>query len=114
MNFYRTDPLAAMRLPQADKPIVRPVSLRKMLEPAAFRRMRHRFFRLHCQFISGNDRRAPYDYFMLMLGPIPFEPQALTPEGAALSIAADGSLIGASDAETEAATPIPLARAAGR
>ena len=49
-----------------------------------------------------------------MLGPAPFERQALTPEGAALSIAADGSLIGASDAETETATPIPLARAAGR
>jgi hypothetical protein len=114
MNFYRADPIAAMGLPPTGKPIVRPVSLRKMLTPSAFRRMRHRFFRLHCQFISGNDRRAPYDYFMLMLGPVPFEQQALTPEGAALSIAADGSLIGASDAETEAATPIPLARAAGR
>ncbi|HKG77127.1 MAG TPA: hypothetical protein VKA90_06445 [Beijerinckiaceae bacterium] len=112
MNFYRTDPIAAMRLPPTGKPILRPVSLRKMLNPSAFRRMRHRLFRLHCQFVSGNDRRAPYDYFMLMLGPVPFERQALTPEGAAPSIAADGALIGADNVGAETAAPMPLARAA--
>jgi hypothetical protein len=111
MNFYRTDPIAAMRLPPTGKPILRPVSLRKMLNPSAFRRMRHRLFRLHCQFVSGNDRRAPYDYFMLMLGPVPFERQALTPEGATPSIAPDGALNG-SGAEAEANAPMPLARAA--
>jgi hypothetical protein len=108
MNFYRTDPMAAMGLPSTGKPIVRPVSLRKMLDPAAFRRMRHRFFRLHCQFISGNDRRAPYDYFMLALGPVPFARQAAKPEGATDCIAPDGALIRAGEAA------VPLAQAAVR
>jgi len=108
MNFYKTDPMAAMGLPTTGKPIVRPVSLRKMLDPAAFRRMRHRFFRLHCQFISGNDRRAPYDYFMLALGPLPFARQTATPEGAVPSIAPDGALIGADDPAAS------LAQAAGQ
>jgi hypothetical protein len=108
MNFYKTDPMAAMGLPSTGKPIVRPVSLRKMLDPAAFRRMRHRFFRLHCQFISGNDRRAPYDYFMLALGPVPFARQAAKPEGATDCIAPDGALIRAGEAA------VPLAQAAVR
>lgn len=103
MNFYRVDPLPAMKLPSTGKPVMRAVSLRKMLDPAAFRRMRHRLFRLHCQFVSGNDRRAPYDYFMLTLGPVPFQHQALTPEGAAPFIAPDGALIGLDALSTKAA-----------
>lgn len=113
MNFYRVDSLPAMKLPPTGKPVMRTVSLRKMLDPAAFRRMRHRLFRLHCQFVSGNDRRAPYDYFMLMLGPIPFQRQALTPEGAAPFIAPDGALIG-STVSGDKAAPNVLERAGAR
>jgi hypothetical protein len=108
MNFYRIDPIAAMGLPPTGKPLVRTVSLRKMLNPSAFRRMRHRLFRLHCQFVSGNDRRAPYDYFMLALGPVPFARQTAAPEGATDCIAPDGALIRAGE------PAVPLAQAAGR
>jgi hypothetical protein len=34
-------------------------------------RLRYNFFRRHYQLIMANDRRAPYDYFMLICGPIP-------------------------------------------
>ena len=34
-------------------------------------RLRYNFFRRHYQLIMANDRRAPYDYFMLVCGPIP-------------------------------------------
>jgi hypothetical protein len=44
---------------------------RDMLSPQFFRRLRFHFFRLHYQFIMANDRRARYDYFMLLTGPIP-------------------------------------------
>ena len=42
-----------------------------------YRRIRLKFYRLHCQFISGNDRRAPYDYFMLVCGPVSAKSQTL-------------------------------------
>ena len=48
---------------------------------------------------------------MLMLGPVPFERQALTPEGATPFIAPDGAMNGLG-AEAEANAPMPLARAA--
>src|SRR5262249_40038357 len=44
---------------------------RDMLSPQLFRRLRFDFFRLHYQFIMANDRRARYDYFMLLTGPVP-------------------------------------------
>jgi hypothetical protein len=44
---------------------------RDMLSPEFFRWLRFHFFRLHYQFIMANDRRARYDYFMLLTGPIP-------------------------------------------
>ena len=44
---------------------------RDMLSAQFFRRLRFHFFRLHYQFIMANDRRARYDYFMLLTGPIP-------------------------------------------
>jgi hypothetical protein len=58
-----------------------------------YRRIRLNFFRVHCQFVSGNDRRASYDYFMLTCGPISAKFQTLAPDGAVSMIADDGGLI---------------------
>jgi hypothetical protein len=41
-----------------------------MLSPEFYMRIRWNFWRLHYQFIMANDRRAPYDYFMLTCGPV--------------------------------------------
>ena len=74
MNFYRSNPVKVLGL-EGPSPIVRQARFRRMLDPSFYARIKRNFFRLHCQFISGNDRRAPYDYMMTICGP--FSPGAL-------------------------------------
>ena len=74
MNFWDFDPVAGIGA-RADGVRCNPwtwmLRFRDMLSPQFFRRLRFDFFRLHYQFIMANDRRARYDYFMLLTGPIP-------------------------------------------
>jgi hypothetical protein len=93
MNFYKTDPVAALGLEPTGKPVVRVVRISRMLDPAYYRRIKRDFFRLHRQFVSGNDRRSAYDYFMLLCGPILVERQVRSPDGAASLIGPDGALL---------------------
>ncbi len=97
MNFYKSEPMAVLGL-EGPPAMTRVVKFRPMLEPDYYRRMERNFFRLHCQFISGNDRRAPYDYFMMLLGPFDMEELVRSPDGAVAWIGADGGL-------TDAAKP---------
>jgi hypothetical protein len=107
MNFYDTDPMAEMALPTENGPVVKRVEFGRMLDRAMYRRIRLRFYRLHCQFISGNDKRAAYDYFMLVSGPVSAKSQTLAADGAVSMIGEDGALIDASPACSE-----PLVRPA--
>jgi pimeloyl-ACP methyl ester carboxylesterase len=93
MNFYKTDPVRECGLEPTDRPVIRRVRISHMLEPDNYRRVRRNFYRLHCQFVSGNDRRAIYDYFMLVCGPLPAEQQARLHEGAGSEIGDDGRLL---------------------
>jgi hypothetical protein len=95
MNFYNINPIAEMGLQTNGGPVVRLVEFGRMLDHAMYRRIRRKFYRLHCQFISGNDRRAPYDYFMLVCGPVSAKSQTLAADGAVSMIGEDGALIGA-------------------
>jgi hypothetical protein len=63
-----------------------------MLSYDFYRRLRLNFFRLHYQFIMATDQRAPYDYFMLVAGPVPVAAWAKDPQGTLAAFAADGSL----------------------
>lgn len=92
MNFFDRDPLSEMGLPATGSPLIRSVSIRRMLDPARYPRIRRNWYRMHCQFVRGNDRRAPYDYFMLTCGPIGAEQQARSKEGAMLAIDTEGRL----------------------
>jgi hypothetical protein len=92
MNFYNVDPMTEMSLPSKYGPIIRLVEFGRMLEHDVYRRIRLKFYRLHCQFISGNDKRASYDYFMLVCGPISARYQILAPDGALSVVGEDGSL----------------------
>jgi hypothetical protein len=92
MNFYDVDPMAEMSLPSKPGPVIRLVELGRMLEHDVYRRMRLRFYRLHSQFVSGNDKRASYDYFMLVCGPVSARYQTLAPDGALSMIGEDGAL----------------------
>ena len=93
MNFYKSRPMAEMGLSTENEATIRVVRLSQMLDEDMYRRIRFRFFRLHCQFVSGNDRRTSYDYFMLTCGPISAKSQTLAPDGAVSMIADDGGLI---------------------
>jgi len=95
MNFCKTDPVTACGLPKTGSPFVRIVRFREMLDPASYRRLRRSFFRMHRQFVSGNERRAPYDFFMLTCGPLAFEWQVRSEFGAAPAIGPDGALLDA-------------------
>src|SRR5262249_18697856 len=69
MNFFNFDPVAGVGVeagPDRRNPIVWPVRMRDMIDPVFYDRLRWNFFRIHYQFIMANDRRAPYDYFMVV------------------------------------------------
>ena len=106
MNFHMVEPLAALGI-AGRPPHVRKVRFRAMVAPEYYARMERNFFRLHNQFISGNDARASYDYFMLMCAPWPMEAQSLSPEGVIPWVDAAGGLTeqGRRIAFTEDAAP---------
>jgi pimeloyl-ACP methyl ester carboxylesterase len=73
MNFWDFDPVAGIGVAAGEarcNPLVWKLRFREMLSPEFYKRLRLNFFRMHYQFIMANDRRAPYDYFMLMCGPL--------------------------------------------
>jgi hypothetical protein len=92
LNFYDRRPMAEMGLSTENEATVRLVEISEMLDHDMYRRIRLHFFRLHCQFISGNDRRSSYDYFMLVCGPISANSQTLASDGAVSMIGDDGAL----------------------
>jgi hypothetical protein len=105
MNFYNTDPMAEMSLTAKHGPLVRFIEFSRALERRVYRRIRFRFYRLHCQFISGNDKRDFYDYFMLVCGPVSAKSQTLASDGAISMIGEDGSLVGAAGGSESTGEP---------
>lgn len=93
LNFYKSRPMAEMGLSTENEATVRVVRLSRMLDDEIYRRIRFNFFRVHCQFVSGNDRRTSYDYFMLTCGPVSAKAQTLAPDGAVSMIADNGGLV---------------------
>jgi len=71
ISFYKTDPVVEMGLPDRERPIVQQVKIRRMLEPATYKRFWGNFFRMHRQFSMGNELRYFYDYFQIICGPAP-------------------------------------------
>ncbi len=93
LNFFDTDPVAESGLAATGRPLVRNARISAMVEPNTYRRLRPKVYRMHCQVISGNERRAAYDYFMLLCGPLSAEHQFRLPLGAASVIGEDGALL---------------------
>lgn len=90
INFYKTNPAQEMRLPDRSKPTVQIVRIRAMLEEATYKRFRGDFFRIHRQFVMGNERRYFYDYFMICCGPLPLKQRVAAPERAVEAFDSDG------------------------
>jgi hypothetical protein len=96
ISFYKFHPVTGRRLADDDgrtKPLVRRVQIHEMLTPESFRRYRFRFLRMHYQFVMANERRAPYDFFMLACGPISLLPTAHAPGGPIDLFGPDGSAL---------------------
>jgi len=113
ISFHKFDPVKLTRLPSppqagkdksicppplagegsegGDGPIIRRVQIHQMLSAPTLRRLRFSYMRLHYQFVMANERRAAYDYFMLMCGPAPFRRTATQPNGPADLYGADGA-----------------------
>jgi hypothetical protein len=101
LNFERFDPVAGIGIdpgPRRCNPLTWQVRFRDMLKQPFYDTLRWSFFRLHYQFIMANDMRAPYDFFMLIGGPL--TPEEWAKDGRALlsQFDADGSYKGATAA----------------
>jgi pimeloyl-ACP methyl ester carboxylesterase len=94
ISFYTYDPATLTRTTErlSGKPVIRHVQIDQMLTPASYARHRRRYLRLHYQPVMANERRAPYDYFMMACGPILFRNWTISPTGVLDFLRADGSL----------------------
>jgi hypothetical protein len=95
LNFWDFDPVegvgARIERPRCN-PLIWKVRFGDMLSRRFYWRIRFNFFRLHYQFIMASDRRAPYDYFMLLCGPVPVATWARHSKEVLAAFAADGAL----------------------
>lgn len=101
MNFYGAELLRDLKLPAARSPVVRDVSIRRMIAPERYPRIRRNWYKMHCQFVRGNDRRSPYDYFMAICGPISAERGARSERGVMDFFDVDGQLIESTDSSED-------------
>jgi hypothetical protein len=95
LNFWDFDPVEGVGARVEGRrcnPLIWKVRFGDMLSRRFYWRIRFNFFRLHYQFIMASDRRAPYDYFMLLSSPVPVVAWARNPSGVLAAFAADGSL----------------------
>jgi hypothetical protein len=89
MNFYPFDPVAGHGIDAGSSrrnPTIVPVRFREIIKPEHYNLFRWKFFRVHFQFVMANERPHPYDFFMIVCGPIPLRERMARPE-AALAIA---------------------------
>jgi hypothetical protein len=94
ISFYKFHPVSLKRI--ADdrldgKPVIRRVQIHDMLLPETFARCRQHVLRLHYRSVMANDRRAPYDYFLMVCGPAPFVDWTTSPLGLLDFVEADGT-----------------------
>ncbi len=105
INVYKVDPVVALGMPATGKPIVKIISIRMMVEEHTYRRFHLNFLRIHRQPVMGNERRYPYDYYMLCGGPLTLAARVDDPDRAVAAFAADGALIDAARGAGAAALP---------
>jgi pimeloyl-ACP methyl ester carboxylesterase len=61
-------------------PLIRSTKFREIIDPAVYRRISFRPFRMHFQFLMANDLPGEYDYFALTLGPQALGERVRAPE----------------------------------
>ena len=91
VNFYKSDPVTDLGLPPSDKPVVQIVRIKHMLKPETYNGLKRDFFRVHRQFVMGNEQRYFYDYYMICCGPVSLPQRVAYHEGAVDAFAPDGT-----------------------
>ena len=83
MSFYTFDPATLTRSGErlSGKPVIRHVEMEQVLTPESYARYRLDYFRLHYQPVMASEKRAPYDYFMMICGPALFRSWTVSPRG---------------------------------
>lgn len=73
MCFANFDPVdgIGLRLEQRCNPLLWRISFKQMIAPEDYSRFRWSHFRVHYQYIMAGDRPSPYDYILLVGGPMP-------------------------------------------
>jgi hypothetical protein len=74
MNFWNFDPFEGVGVAPGQRLCnfrIWQVRYRDLVTAESYSRLQWNLFRMHYQFIMANDRRAAYDYFMLVCGPVP-------------------------------------------
>jgi hypothetical protein len=66
--------------------------MREMLSSKTLWCRRLSWMRMHYQFVMANDRRASYDYFMFVCGPLPAADLVRAPKGPLSFFTAEGAL----------------------
>jgi hypothetical protein len=95
MNFWDFDPVEGVGARVEGRrcnPLIWKVRFGDMLSRRFYWRIRFNFFRLHYQFIMASDRRAPYDYFLLVTSPVSVLAWARDPNAVLATFAPDGAL----------------------
>ena len=73
MCFADFDPVAGIGVQVGEErcnPQRWPISFKDMIAPEKYARFRRNYFRMHYQYIFAGDRPAPYDYVLLVGGPM--------------------------------------------
>jgi hypothetical protein len=119
MNFWQFDPVEGTGVAlgaQRRNPLIWPLRFKEMLSPDYYQSLRFDLFRLHFQFIKSSDRRAPFDYLMLVAGPLAVTDWATDHDALVGQFTADATFTAAPDATERAAaqeSPIDIAKARG-
>ncbi|QUS38621.1 hypothetical protein RPMA_07060 [Tardiphaga alba] len=82
MNFYPFDPVAGHGIDAGANrrnPTIVPVRFREIIRPEHYGKFRWKFFRVHFQFVMANERPHPYDFFMIVAGPVPLRERIAHP-----------------------------------
>jgi hypothetical protein len=94
MNFHPFDPIAGHGIDAGAlrrNPMVVPVRFRDIIKPENYSRFRWQFFRVHFQFVMANERPHPYDFFMIVCGPVPLRERMADPAAALIVATGDAA-----------------------
>src|SRR5215472_18145649 len=99
MTFLNFDPVDGVGVHVGAKrcnPLTWQVRFKDMLSLKDYRRLRWKFFRVHFQYIMAGDRPSPYDYILLIGGPVAIAVWAKQHQELMLAFVQNGMLGGSS------------------